>query len=299
LRNYLFILIILTTLNFDSFAQGSNLSPLGQFEKDTVMIGEEIQYSLSYRYPMDQKVIFPDSDYNYFPFEFAKKEFFTTQQLDSVTLLDSVVYSLATFELDSVYYLRVPVFILEDGDSLTYYSNTDSVLFKSVVSKIPDPPALKSNTTFEKVDLQFNYIYFLIAVGCIILILIILAVIFGKRAYRSILIYRMKRRYDKFEKEYLKHLEMFSADDSKQLAEHILTIWKGYMEKLDKQPITKFTTKEIATIYQNSDLNHSLKEIDRKLYGNIQSNNMNLLFGNLKDFSLDRLNQKIQEAKHG
>jgi len=293
------ILILLFVIGYGLSAQNSAQAPAGEFWQDSIKIGEEVSYSLSYSYPIDQKVIFPDSSYNFFPFDFSKKEYFPTKRLDSATLKDSVIYTLASFELDSIFYLRVPVFILEGADSLPYYSNTDSLYFKSVVDSIQTPPALTSNTQFSEVKTQFNYIYFSIGAAFVLLVLTVLAIIFGKTIYQKLKIYRLKRSYEKFEKEFAQLIASANGDVSRPITEHILNIWKNYLEKLEKRPITKFTTKEISVIYQNEDLKDTLKQLDRRLYGDIKPNNIHQLFGNLKQFSSDRLYHKIEEVKHG
>ena len=93
------------------------LVPKGLFLSDSIKIGEEVIYSLSIEYPRGSNLIFPDSLYDFSPFEYIKKtEFFTKS--DSVKSFDSVIYYLSTFEIDPVQKLTLPVFLISAGDSI-------------------------------------------------------------------------------------------------------------------------------------------------------------------------------------
>lgn len=87
-------------------ASGQELKPIGFFLKDSVKIGESVPYSLSYKDRKNRPVIFPDSLFNFSPFELLKKEYFDTQS-DDINSIDSAVYYLATFEIDTVQSLSI------------------------------------------------------------------------------------------------------------------------------------------------------------------------------------------------
>ena len=291
-----FLLLICSIFNIiPSYAQDDITYPKGEFWNDSVKIGEPIQFSLTYEFPADTRLVFPDSTYNYFPFEFVEKEFFSTKQLTGSTLKDSVIYTLATYELDSVFYLRVPVFILSDGDSLRYFSEPDSVYFKAVVHEIPDQPALLAETGFQDVPQQFNYIYFIIGAVALILLFTTLGLLFGKKIYRMYIVYRLKKSFEKYEAEYLKAI----THEGKSKTKDVLVVWKNYLEKLDQMPITKLTTKEIIQVYPDDSLNQALRSLDRSLYGGMQVNNIDEMFTLLKNFSQECLNHKIEEVGNG
>ncbi len=281
----------------NAFGQTDMDFPQGNFMADSVKIGEHIQYMMSFEYPAQAKILFPDSTYNFFPFEYVGKEFFPTTTTREGMLKDSIVFTLATYELDEVYYLRVPVYFFEGKDSSSFYSTVDSVRLKPVVTSLPKNPELLAETDFQEVPKQFNYIYFLIGIGVLLIVLTTLVLLFGKKVYRMFVVYRLKKSFEKYKAEY--HSILTQKSEDAQVSERALTAWKKYLEKLDRQPITKLTTKEITQVYPNNDLKNTLREIDRSLYGGIQVKNMEDMFDSLEKFSFERLNLKIEEVNNG
>ena len=86
---------------------GQVLMPEGSFNKDSLKIGENLEYTLSIKYPKNSDVVFPDSLFDFAPFEFTSKVSFPTRS-DSIFSFDSAIYSLTTFEIDSLQILRLP-----------------------------------------------------------------------------------------------------------------------------------------------------------------------------------------------
>ena len=70
------------------------------------------------------------------------------------------------------------------------------------------------------------------------------------------------------------------------------------MEKLEKRPFTKLTTKEIGKLYNSEEeVIKILKNIDRLIYGGKEMDNVS--FGLLKDFAALRNQAKKEEVKNG
>ena len=281
----------------NAFGQASLNFPQGSFLADSVKIGEHVQYAIHFEYPPTAKILFPDSTYNFFPFEYVDKKYFPTSFTKEGNLEDSLIFTLATYELDSVYYLRVPVFYFEGKDSTSFFSTVDSVKLKPVVTKLPENPELLADTDYLDTPQEFNYIYFLIGVGILLVILTTLVLLFGKKVYRLFMVYRLKKSFEKYKAEY--HAILTQKSEDAHVSQKALTIWKKYLEKLDRQPLTKLTTKEITQVYPNNDLKNTLREIDRSLYGGIQVKNMGDMFDSLEKFSFERLNLKIEEVNNG
>ncbi len=114
-----------------------DVKPKGAFLVDSAKIGEQIPYSLSIRYPKQMEFLFPDSNYNFFPFEFISKDFFITHT-DSLGSVDSAIYYLATFEIEPVQKLFLPVFMISQGDSVVLSPPADSIYLKALINQIPD-----------------------------------------------------------------------------------------------------------------------------------------------------------------
>ncbi len=274
------------------------LKPKGQFLKDSVKIGEEVGYALSFRYPPDMTVLFPDTTFNYFPFELSRKKFFPTVT-DSLFNVDSVVYYLETFEIDSIQYLRLPVYILTDGDSSVIFSNPDSIVLEEVVKEIPKDAKLKEDTELVPVKKAFNYPLFLVILGVILALGVLIFIIYGKQLYRAWKIFRLQRAHKKFTTRFFGMIRDIGSNNPTVETEHILTVWKEYMEKLERRPFAKMTTTEITKTYTEPELKDHLRYIDRSIYGNERSGELFKSFDYLLKYANDRFHKRIEEIRNG
>lgn len=233
----------------------------GHFLADSVQIGEPILFSLSLKYPKDLEAVFPDSLHNYSPFELNSKRYFQTVS-DSVFSTDSALYELTTFEIDTVQHLSLPVYIVTEQDSTILHTNTDSVILKQVVEAIPDSIAMKVNTEYVEVPMQFNYPYWTIGGIGGLLLLGLLWMIWGGKIKAHYKKYRLKKKHQKF----LKRFSSLRTSDHSS-PEPLLILWKNYMEATSKTPYSKLTTKEICNINNSNSLEKALHDIDRNIYG--------------------------------
>ena len=257
-------------------------------------------YSLSIRYLNTKDVVFPDSLYNFAPFELYKKVSFSTKS-DSIFSLDSAVYYLATFELDTVQRLNLPIFMVTDGDSLAVFGGPDSVILNQVVTTFPDSVALLANTTYSNVPLNFNYPYLVVGVTAIILVGLIIFFVFGKSLRKRYLIFRLSRLHGKFLEKL--NTEIHEAENSvgsnNRPIEQLIIDWKSYMEKLNQQPYTKLTTKEIRSVYKDNQLYKALSSIDRAIYGGLADKKLVDSFYYLRSASEDSFQSKMEEVRNG
>ena len=266
---------------------------MGHFHKDSVQIGEILPYSLSIRYPKNNDVAFPDSLFDFSPFELEKRHYYTTKS-DSLVSLDSVVYYFTTFEIDTVQYLTLPVFLINEYDSTTLYTAKDSIILDQVVTTVPDSVAVLVNTEYQKVPLAFNYPYFTIGVIALLLVALVIFLIFGKRIRKTIKVYWLTKRH----KQFIKLFNNLLADQPIEV-ERTLSAWKKYLEKLLAQPYTKLTSKEIVSLSQASEIADQLKVIDGHIYGGNKSTDTKSPFKFLLDFSVEQFNNRTKEIKNG
>lgn len=280
------------------FCMAQSISPKGSFIQKEVKIGEEISFSLSVRYDKNLNVLFPDSTYAFGTFEYNSKTYFPTKT-DSLYSLDSVVYQLSTFEIDSIQYLQLPVFVLKDSDSLVFFSSVDSIALVQVVTEIPEKPEMKANTDMVDVRKAFNYPYLIIGLVVVLILGGILILFFGKQILRALKVYRMQRIHKKFITKFFNMMRDVSGNNPSNTTEHVLVYWKNYMEKLEKKPISKLTTKEILVLHNETELKDNLKLIDRSIYGGEKGNDLFTSFDYLMKFSIEIYNQKIAAIKNG
>lgn len=282
-------------LQITSSLSGQEINPRGYFSKDTILIGEHVDFTVVVNYPRSMEVLFPDSSYNFYPFEFLKKSYLNTVS-DITSSNDSVVYKLTTFELDSLQELSVPIFLLINGDSTEIKSNSDNLFVQQIIVENIDSLIVKETIDYQSVSRAFNYPYLLIALGIMLILAILVAFFFGKEIKRRFKLYRLRRTH-------LKFLEKFGGMQnagfkSSKEAENILGFWKAYLERLEGMPYTKLTTREIVTFHENNDFKETLQTMDSNIYGEYKSSDINRLVTKLKEFGIDRFIQKIDEVKH-
>lgn len=294
-----FIVLLISLSAVVSFAQEVKVN--GKFMTDSTLIGEVIPYSLTARYPAGMTILFPDSSYNYQPFEFNRKEYFTTITNQGISY-DSVVYFVSTFETDSTQSLRLPVFVVTQNDCTVVASDADNVLLKQLVKYYTDSfdatdLPLKVNASYEPVPQTFNYALVIIVLVILGAIAAVLWILFGEKIRRHFLIKRLQKRYDQFAADYSVTLEKFSTDFSPSTAEAVMTVWKRYLEELEKIPFTKLTTRETVNLVKEPALEQSLRLIDRTIYGH----NTTTVepFDHLRSFADRKFQKKLEELRNG
>ena len=297
--SFIIVFGILSFLSITVKAQEVKVN--GGFISDSLKIGEKTGFYLAAHYPSTSNVVFPDSTFRYFPFEWNDKKYFPTKTKDGVSV-DSAVYYLSSFEVDRVQFLSLPVFIVQPQDCTAIQSPRDSVLISLQVASIPDSiPVdklpLKMNTTFERVPYDFNYwiLGFVIAAG--VFIAIIVWVVYGKKIRRYFVAKKLKRKHLQFLSTYNKFVDVLTQGFSAPTTESALSTWKKYMEELEARPFTKLTTKETFQVIPDETLLRTLSAVDSAVYGNNTSVTDSL--NNLRSFADQRFAKKLEEVNHG
>lgn len=282
--------------------RGQEIKVSGGFLKDSVQIGEPLEYYLTARYPQSLTVLFPDSTISFVPFEFNKKKFFTTHTTHGISY-DSVLYLLSTFEVDKVQYLNLPIFVTSAKDCTAYVSTPDSVYLVELVKKMPPDSLstqnlpLKTNTLYEKVFTQFNYIILIILGGVLLVTVIVVWVVFGKKIRTYFQVRKLQKNHLRFLNTFTEYVQQLTSDFSRERAEISVSLWKKYLEQLEQKPYTKLTTRETMQLEPNEQLGHDLQMVDRAIYGN-QTAVLEPL-QKLQKFAEERFQKKLEEVKHG
>lgn len=294
--------ILLLIAFFTTFSSLSQVKVRGAFLPDSVVIGDEAAFYLSATYPKKLQVIFPDSTYNFAPFEFVRKKYFTTSTVDSISY-DSAVYVLSTFEVDPVQTLQLSAFVLHQQDCTAYSTAIDSVYLKELVT-IPLPDTLEaqnlpliSNTAYEPVEWLLNYPLLLYIAGGLLVLLVILWLIFGKRIRKHFVVKRLIKAHESFINSFDHHNQTLKQAFNPKQAEQLLFLWKKYMESLDAKPYTKLTAKETERLLQNQNLGQQLRLVDASVYGNNQQIEQPIAF--LREHAMHTFQQKLDQVKHG
>jgi hypothetical protein len=271
---YLIINTLLLIITQKTIAQiPSWTPPKGKFLSDSVKVGLPVQYALSYRHKATADVFFPDSAYNFAPFEMVKREYFNTIT-DQNGSLDSVVYTLISFEVTPVQELSLPVYVRAKRDCTRVFAPMDYVVLNSIIDPNVriDSLSLKKDTRLIPIAQQVNFpLIFLIIIGLLLIVGMVFW-FFGKPIRRQVRLFNFKRRYDDFRKLF-QRLSRGTEDAKKRLEniEKAVVLWKKYIERIENKPFTTFTTKEILDNLKDSRLSDALREIDATVYGGVYS----------------------------
>lgn len=296
LKKNLFIVLFSLVLCSAGYGQAT---VKGYFLKDSVKIGETVPYVLTARYPKELNVLFPDSTYSFAPFEIESKKYFTTNTKGNLSY-DSVIYSVSSFEIDSVQRLALPVFVMHQKDCTVVHALADSIFLQFTVTEIPDSLAvdklpLKTNTAYLDVAWLLNYPIILIIVGVLLVIAIVVWIIFRKQIMRY---FKVKR----LTKNHLSFMEKFGSlitgtDFTYTAAEKAVVLWKNYLENLIDKPIAKYTSKEIIRLQKDDQLKGALYAVDRMVYG--KSPLTTEPYTQLREYSEQLFKKKLEEMNHG
>lgn len=276
---------------------GQEVQVKGGFIQDSIAIGQPVQYWMTAAYPQQLQVVFPDSNYNFRAFELVGKNF-TPTQVREPFYFDSAVYSLTSFEIDSIQYLNLPAIFINQRDSSLIYAPLDSIYTIHQVSIVSDTLLLKENTELRKVARNVNYPLIWILIGLFIVTGIAVYLIFGKRIRKYFILKRLRRDYHNFsEKITLAIRDLKSRQDKKQV-EHALNTWKAFMEKLEKKPYRSLTSKEILSFNETRELKDVLKNIDRSIYGGVMSEDLFKDFQSIEDYTQHRYGIVVESIKN-
>ena len=290
-------IILYSIVFFSTVSSFAQTKPKGTFLVDSIKIGEPVEYSLAFKHSKNIELFFPDSSYQFSPFEFISKKYFPTSTKDSLSL-DSVVYTLRTFEVRNSLELAMPIFLIEHGDTVRLYSTSDKINIKQYLSNAPDTLIFKSDSGYTLVDKKYNYPYYSAGLVFMIVFFILFYFIFGKavlRNYRLYVIYtnhvQFLRTFDKLQKELQLSPNLLSM-------EKILGEWKNYLTKLEQKPINTFTTTEIIALFNKEELKENLQKVDRSIYSGNITGDPDLALLVLKKFSNKRYKKRRKELKN-
>jgi hypothetical protein len=246
------------------------LQPSGTFLSDSIKIGYPLRYALSLRHPAGTEVIFPDSSFSYGAFEWVKKEYYPTRTEKSVSI-DSVVYTLRTFEIDTVQRLALPVFIIHRRDCTAVFAEQDSVRLQQLIKGNTDTLLPRINTSFIPVPTYVNYPFIGVIIVASLALVFLIYLLFGKRIGKRYRLYRMSLQHRSFIGAYEKLIRRVRQQVDVGTIENAVVLWKEYMEWLKEKPFSTYTTKEIIEVIPDPKLAEALQDTDRIIYGQIAS----------------------------
>lgn len=248
----------------------------GYFLTDSIDVGRPFQYALTYRHPPTVDVLFPDTAHHFIPYQVQNVAIFATETVgagpDAVSR-DSAVYTLVSFETDSVQLLQVPIRLLNATDCTTLLTPTDTVFLRSLLTSVssgsagPQAFTLATTTTLAPLQQQFNYPVLAVGVLAVGVLAGLLYGLFGRFLQRQWRLYQLNRRHIRFLRQYDRLSRDINARTAAETANQAVILWKTYLEKLDRQPYASLTTPELAERMNDERITNALRETDRMMYG--------------------------------
>ncbi|GAB4247467.1 MAG: hypothetical protein Tsb0034_26670 [Ekhidna sp.] len=270
----------------------------GGFVEDSLIIGQNIHFWMTASYPPEMEMVFPDSKATFSPFEYAGKAYYDTK-MHGGAAFDSTVYTLQSFEIDPVQYLKLNAVILQATDSVIIPTPVDSIFLTELAPVVTDSTELKKNLSYQAVNRQFNYPLLYYILGGLALLILLCLLIFGKRILKYLKLRKLARDHRIFSERFGDYVRRLKETPDPLVAEEALSTWKRYQQKLDKEAFSTFTTKEILALGFTSELEKPLKSIDRMVYGNRVEESIYQDFEQIEDFTSERYKKKVGEIKHG
>lgn len=258
--------------------------PKGVFLVDTIVVGKPFQYAFSYLHPSDQEVFFPDTTHDFSPFELVDQEYFTTRT-DSAGSLDSTVYSLVAFDVSALQVFRLPVHVLTGRDCTEVYADADTVALRLLLPMPAqlDTLSLVPETQVDVLRRQFNYPVFIAVLASITLFSLAVYWLFGRGIMRQWKLFQLQRRHLDFVRSFTRLTRNAQERESISEAEKAVVVWKKYLERMDRKPFATYTTREIVDNFPDEALEDALRDMDRIIYGQVKSRQMDASLQVLKN----------------
>jgi hypothetical protein len=259
--------LVLHVVGYNTAAQPR---PRGYLLTDSIEVGRPFRFALSIRHRSETEVFFPDSNYNFAPFELLKHEYFDTET-DQRGSLDSAVYTLVSFELAPVQPIRLPVWLIIGRDCTAVFSQPDSVALRTVLGKKSAATALQTDVSIVALPRQVNYPLVLLALVSVVLLGLGVYLLFGDAMKRQWRLYQLFRRNQEFNRTFTRLMRNVVGKDGLTNVEQAVILWKSYMQRLEKKPFLTFTSREIAENLPDQQLSEALQAIDGVIYGGVSS----------------------------
>lgn len=268
----------------------------GYFMQDSAKLGERIGYVLKATYPEQKQLIFPDSLFDYSPLVLLEKKTFISSTTDGITS-DSSIYYISNFSLEPSIFLSLPVYEVARYDSITHFPLEAELKLKLTLDSIPEQPVFQENNVYQPLEKEFNWMVIGVLLGGIILLILVFYFLFADRIKKMWKDRNQKRRWNQFEKKWLKKTALLSEQPSLQLADEVQGMWKAYMESLTKLPFQEWTSSEIGQNLNDTEVFKALRAIDLIIYaGGSEKSDEATKY--LLQIAKEKHLEKLNEMKH-
>jgi hypothetical protein len=268
----------------------------GAFLQDSVRVGRPLLYALRCAHAPELDVFFPDSTFDFSPFEFVGRRYFPTRT-GAEGSVDSVLYRLISFSVDSLQRLQVPVYLRTPRDCTAYWTAPDSVGHRRLIANPAATTRLRADVRPVPVSEQVNYPLLLGVLVGVLLGAGLLYGAFGETIRRWIRMLQLRRRYLDFNRTFQRlSRNLSSRPQDLARAERAVILWKRYIERLERIPVSTFTTREIIDTFPEEQLlAEALRELDAAMYGNVFSIQTSPALQTLRTLARERYRRRRRE----
>lgn len=257
--------------------------PRAGFFADSVLVGKEIKLYVSFHHSSKSDIVFPDSTFDFSPFKYISTEYFETQTINGKSL-DSVIYTLVSYELKPVLAIQPFIKNLNSGEKI--FADSAKVILSSQITEANLlNPAPEKTMEFFTVKKELNipkltyYIMGLLLLGFVVIYF------FGDWFGKRFKVWKLDQQHRRFIGEFRK---MAQSPKESQNIQKAVTAWKTYIEHLNADPISTMSTSEIGVLYENERLESALKMFDSAIFGGVISDQIPFAYHILQDFSIKK-----------
>jgi len=268
----------------------------GYFLQDSAMLGERTGYILKAEYPESFQILFPDSSFNFGDQVLLEKQVFATSTNEGTTL-DSAVYYISNFSLDSSIYVALPVYEILPFDSIAHYPLEDELKLKLTLDSIPEELQFKQNNVYQPLEKEINWIIISIWLVILFIVLAIIYFLFGNRIRKFFAQRNQRNKWKRFEKLWDQNIEELLEQPSIDLADDTIGLWKSYMEDLTHEPYQEWTSSEISEKMEDQKVFDALRGIDLIIYAGIDTESQEATTY-LKEIAQKTFREKLMKIKN-
>lgn len=268
----------------------------GYFMQDSAKLGERVGYVLKATYPEQKQLIFPDSLFDYSPLVLLEKKTFISNTSEGITS-DSTIYFISNFSLDPSVFLALPVYEVARYDSITHFPLEAELKLKLTLDSIPEQPVFQENNVYQPLEKEFNWMVIGALIGGIILLLLVFYFLFADRIKKMWKDRNQKRRWNQFEKKWIKQTTLLTQQPSLEIADEVQGIWKAYMESLTNLPFQEWTSSEIGQNLDDTEVFKALRAIDLIIYAG-RSEKSEEATSYLLQIAREKHLEKLNDMKH-
>ncbi len=266
--------------------------------KKELTLGEPVDIYLVYEHAPELSVLFPDTSFNFEPFELIGRKYFPTITENGISK-DCTIYQARLFDIVGNPTLTIPVYILSNGDSISIYPPPVSFKLHELLPELPEHPVLKESDHWENIEHKTNFPLIIVSFLAIISLLILAFHFLGQPILRRIRIYNIIQNHRSFVARFEKFERVYATKRNTEALKNLLSLWKDYLGAIENKPIATYTSTEITELFRKEDLKDALIVIDRAIFGGITSGAVMTAIGSLKKFANARYINRKHELREG